>query len=209
MITRYVGALRRFALVALLLAPALSAAQPRRERADGPYGYGAGGAMGPALGQLGFGLLLALDIPPSGLDVGPRFTGELMYGLAQLSPQLRADLGGRLSFAYHGFSRDTEFFVGSGHTWILEVVPDLRLIFAASDRLAIYGDFGVGLAVIRDSFDGDGSNSGTEATFQIGPGLSYAIAPNLNFLAELRFDFYTRSGDGTFIALPTVGFQWH
>jgi len=203
MITRHVSALRRLALVALLLAPAISAAQPRRDRGEGAYGYGAGGAMGPALGQLGFGLFLALDIPPSGLDVGPRFTGELMYGLAQLSPQLRAELGGRLAYAYHSFSG------GGGSQWILEMVPDLRLIFAASDRLAIYGDLGVGFAVIRTSVDFVGSASDTEATFQIGPGISYALSPSLNFLAELRFDFYTRSGDGTFIALPTVGLQWH
>lgn len=201
---RHARNLGSLALAALLLAPALAHAQSRR--ADGPYGYGAGGATGPALGTLGGGLMVGLDIPPSGLDVGPRFSGELMYGLAQLSPQLRADLGARLAFAYHGFSG------GGGNQWLLDVVPDVRLILAVSDKLALYGDVGVGFSVIRTNVDafGGASATDTEATFQLTvPGLSYALSPTLNFLAELRFNFYTRSGDGTFITIPNVGLQWH
>jgi hypothetical protein len=45
------------------------------------------------------------------------------------------------------------------------------------------------------------------AAFELAPGLSYGLSPTLNLLAEIRFRFFT-SGDGTFIALPTIGFQW-
>jgi opacity protein-like surface antigen len=194
---------RSLALFALLLAPALTLAQTRRDRVDAQYGY-SGGAAGPAIGALGGGLMVGLDIPPSGLDVGPRFTGELMYGTAQLAPQLRADLGARLAFAYHGFSG------GGGNQWLLDVVPDLRLLLAVSDKLAIYGDVGVGFSIIRTNVDFAGSATDTEATFQLTvPGLSYALSPSLNLLAELRFNFYTRSGDGTFITIPNIGLQWH
>jgi hypothetical protein len=162
------------------------------------FGYPAFGAL-LFLNGVGFGLFAGLDIPsPDGFDVGPRFGAELMYGLADLAPQLRADLGVRASFAYH----DTFF----GSEWFFDVVPDLRLLVAATPRLALFGDLGVGIAVRRAS-DG-GSDTRTVASFVLGPGLSYALSPTLNLLAEIRFNFYT-GGEGTFIALPSLGFQWH
>jgi len=193
MTPRLAKALRHLALAALLAAPALASAQRH-----GASGFG--GSQGPPLEGVSVGLLAGLDIPsPAGLDVGPRFTGELMYGLADLTPQLRADLGGRLSFAYHN-----EF---AGDLWLFDVVPDLRLLVGVTPRLSIYGDLGVGIAVVRASGNGR-SATDTVATFQLGPGISYALSPSLNLLAEIRFNFYT-GGDGTYVALPTLGFQWH
>lgn len=197
MTPRPAKALRRLALFALLAVPALASAQPRTARGASSFG----GSQGPALDGVGFALLAGLDIPsPNGLDVGPRFTGELMYGLADLTPQLRADLGARLSFAYHN--------ANFGDLWLFDVVPDLRLLIGVTPRLSFYGDLGIGLAVIRQSVNGLGSATDTVATFQLGPGISYALSPTLNLLAEIRFNFYT-GGDGTYIALPTIGFQWH
>jgi opacity protein-like surface antigen len=202
---RHAHALRRAALVALLLAPVLASAQAR-----GHVASTGGGALGPAVGTVGVGVLAGLDIPsPSGLDVGPRFTGELMFGLSDMTPQLRADLGVRASFAYHNadFVFVGPFVRSSGEEWLLDIVPNLRLALGATPRLAVYGDLGVGLAVLRAS-GGGFSETDTAATFQIGPGISYALSPTLNLLAEIRFNFYT-GGHGTFIALPTLGFQWH
>jgi opacity protein-like surface antigen len=183
---------RHLVLAALLAVPALAAAQPR--------GSGFGGSQGPALEGVSLALLAGLDLPSqAGLDVGPRFTGELMYGVADLTPQLRADLGGRLSFAYHN--------ANFGDLWLFDVVPDLRLLVGLTPRLSLYGDLGVGIAVVRFS-DNIGSGTHTVATFQLGPGISYALSPKLNLLAEIRFNFYT-GGEGTYTALPTLGFQWH
>jgi opacity protein-like surface antigen len=194
MLTRPVSALRRLAPLALLLAPALALAQARGGRV-------ASGATGPALDNVGVSLIAGLDIPsPSDLDVGPRFGVELMYGLSDMAPQLRADLGVRASFAYH----NADF----GSQWSFDVIPDLRLLVGATPRLALFGDLGVGIGVIRHNVDVAGfSDTHTVAAFVLGPGLSYALSPTLNLLAEVRFHFYT-GGEGTFIALPSIGFQW-
>src|SRR5919197_4613681 len=131
MTPRHAHALHRVALVALLLVPVLASAQAR-----GHVASAGGGALGPAVGTVGVGVLAGLDIPsPSGLDVGPRFTGELMFGLSDMTPQLRADLGVRLSFAYHN--------ANFGSEWLLDVVPDLRLALSATPRLAVYADVGI------------------------------------------------------------------
>jgi opacity protein-like surface antigen len=167
--------------------------------------------LGPAIGQTSFALLLALDIPPSGYSVGPRFSGELMYGFSDLAPQLRLDLGARASFAYH--SLDVPSFVtGSGSIWVLDVVPDAKLRFAVTDQLGVYGDFGLGLALLRSSAtSGAFSDSSTDLAFaiQFGAGAAYALTPNINLLGEIRFDIYTKTGTGTFIALPTIGLEIH
>jgi hypothetical protein len=194
MTRRPVLRLEQIVIAVLLLAPALAAAQPRGRGSLG------GGAMGPAVDGLGFELLAGLDIPsPAGLDVGPRFTAGLMYGLADMTPQLRADLGVHASFAYHN--------AAFGSEWDFDVVPDLRLVVGVTPRLALYGDLGLGIAVLRDSVNSGGSFTDTVAVFELAPGLSYSLSPTLNLLAEVRFKFLT-GGDGTFIGLPTVGFQW-
>lgn len=159
--------------------------------------------MGAPLGGTAGGFVLGLDIPPSGLDVGPRFTGELMFGFNQLSPSLRLDLGARTSFAYHSFDG------GGGSMWVWDVVPDVKLIGSVTPTLAFYGDFGAGLAVFHNSVDFGGSDTTLNATFQLGGGASYAISPTVNLIGEIRFDFYTKSGEGTFIAFPSIGLQFH
>jgi hypothetical protein len=195
MTRRHALRLHQIVLAVLLLAPALATAQSRR------YSGAGGDAMGPAVDTLGFELAVGLDVPsPSGLDVGPRFTAALMYGLSDMTPQLRADLGVRASFAYHS----ADF----GSEWDFDVIPELRLVGGIAPRLALFGDIGVGIAVLRASNDFGGSATDTVAVFELAPGLSYALSPTLNLLAMIRFNFFT-GGDGTFITLPTIGFQWH
>jgi opacity protein-like surface antigen len=163
--------------------------------------------LGPSIGQTSYGLLLALDLPPSGYSVGPRVSGELMYGFTDLAPQLRADLGARASFAYHSLDRPAGF-TGSGSLWLLEVVPDAKLRFAVTEELGVYGDVGLGLALLRASSD-FGSSTDLAFTIQFGAGVAYAMTPNINLLGELRFDVYTKTGTGLFVAIPTVGVELH
>lgn len=200
----------------LLLTPALSradassttlatatAATPMRSLISSPI-------LGPAIGQLSYGALFGLDIPPSGYNVGPRLSGEMMYGFVDLAPQLRLDLGARASFAYHGI--DTGFSGISASFWLLDVVPDARLRFALTDVLGVYGDAGLGLAYEHASasaFGSSGSSNDIDLTVQFGAGVAYAIAPNINLLGEVRFSIYTRNGTGTFITLPAVGLEFH
>ncbi len=158
--------------------------------------------LGAPVGAWSFSPQFALDIPPGGYDAGPRLTFEGMYGASDLAPSVRLDIGIRGSFAYHGFSR------GGGSTWILEGVPDVKLRFAASDRVGLYGDFGIGLAVLHTSVDFDGSDNTMAAAIQFGFGLAYALNPRMNLIGEVRFDIYTKSGSSTFIALPTIGLEF-
>jgi opacity protein-like surface antigen len=202
---------RRVSLLALLLAPALGSAQARSGRASAATSAGGSSAVGAPLGAYDYSFLLALDLPPSGFSVGPRFTGEIMYGYADVAPQARVDLGLRGSFAYHSADFDSSL-------WIFEVVPDAKLVYALSPQLAVYGDVGLGLALLHLSgvtvntpFQTITTDSDTTVALaiQFGGGVALAVAPNMNLLGEIRFDFYTRSGSSTFVALPTIGLQWH
>jgi len=197
---------RLSAVTMLVLAPALALAAPARTSRAMDYSAANSPALGGAPGALDFSAQLALDIPPSGYSVGPRFTGEVMYNLMDLAPQLRLSLGGRGSFAVHGGD-----FVS---LWLIEGVPDAKIKFAVNDIFAVYGDFGLGFAIIHSSVDFPGTTASTSddtlaVAIQFGGGVSYAISPTINLLGELRFNVYTRDGSSTFIALPTVGVQWH
>jgi opacity protein-like surface antigen len=194
------------ALAALLLSPAFAAAQTRTSGARVSSGTDTP-AFGAALGAYDYSLLLGLDLPPSGLSVGPRLTGEVMFGYADVAPQARLDLGLRGSFAYHS----GDF---NGSLWILEAVPDAKLQLALSPQLALYGDVGLGLALQHSSVDvplflggGSASDDTLALAIEFGGGVSYALSPNLNLLGEVRFNFYT-SGSSTFVTLPTIGLQW-
>ncbi|MFL5263121.1 MAG: outer membrane protein [Anaeromyxobacteraceae bacterium] len=200
---------RGVSLLALLLAPALGSAQARGTRTA--TSAGGSSAIGAPLGAYDYSFLLALDLPPGGFSVGPRLTGEIMYGYADVAPQARVDLGLRGSFAYHSADFDSSL-------WIFEVVPDAKLVFALSPQLAVYGDVGLGLALLHlsgvtvttpfQTFTTD-SDTTVALAIQFGGGVAVAVAPNMNLLGEIRFDFYTRSGSSTFVALPTIGLQWH
>jgi opacity protein-like surface antigen len=192
-------------LVVLAFGPGFATAAPA-VRSPPPKVFSNSPALGGSIGALDFAGLLALDIPTeSALTIGPRITGEGMYNLMDIAPQLRLAVGGRGSFAYHSGDFDASF-------WLLDFVPDAKLKFALMDELALYGDLGMGLAYIHGSA-GDLSDSTASFTAQFGFGVSYAVTPNLNLLGEVRFDFYTAApggGDTSHsIAVPTVGLQWH
>ncbi len=200
--------------LAICLLPALASAQTRSRSATtaAPVSTRGSPVLGAPIGAFDYGLLLGLELPPSGLSVGPRITGEMMYGFMDLGPQLRLDLGGRASFAYHGGD--------SVSTWLVDAVPDAKLRFAVSDLLGVYGDVGLGLGLLHSSgvdvpsglagLPGfSGSDSTIALTFQVGGGATYAISPTMNLLGEVRLNVYTRSGSSTFLVLPAVGIQWH
>jgi len=163
-------------------------------------------ALGAGIGALDFAGLLALDIPTeSAASIGPRITGELMYNVMDLAPQLRLAVGARGSFAYHSFDPNGSF-------WLLEGVPDAKIKFALNDMFAVYGDLGMGLSFQHLSVDVgafSASDNTLSFTVQFGAGAAYAITPNLNLLGEVRFNLYTRSGGTHTIAVPTVGVQYH
>jgi opacity protein-like surface antigen len=171
-------------------------------------------ALGAPVGDLDYSLLLGLDVPSSIYHLGPRLIAEGMYGYMDLSPQTRLKLGGRASFAYHGSDID------GVSTWFIEAVPDAKIEYAFMQNAAVYGDFGLGLALVRynapdfqEPFPPFETVSATSTdlalTFQFGGGMSYAVSPTMNVLAEVRVSLYTKSNYAAFWTIPTVGLQWH
>lgn len=167
-------------------------------------------SLGPEIGQLGYSGLVSLELAPSGLDVGPRFAFEAMYGFVDLAPQLRLDLGARASFGFHSGGGDVSL-------WLADIVPDAKIRYALTDQLGVYGDLGLGLALMHTSVPDfvinnvtySASSTDLALTFQLGAGVAYAVTPNINLLGEIRFDFYTKSDLGTFISIPTIGLEFH
>jgi opacity protein-like surface antigen len=167
-------------------------------------------ALGAPVGAADYSFLLSLEIPPSAYSIGPRFTGEMMYGYMDLSPQLRLSVGGRLAIGIHGGDHAS--------TWLFDAVPDAKLKYSVMPALAVYGDLGVGLAFLHTSVDipasagfpgASASDDSLALTFQFGGGVSYAVSPTVNLLGEIRFNFYTKSGAATFVSIPTIGLQFH
>jgi hypothetical protein len=199
--------LKRFGIavvaVALLSVPALSRADtsdmvlksslgaPARSLMSAP-------ALGPEIGQMSWSILGGLQIPPSGGDVGPRASVELMWGAFDLAPQLRLDIGGRVSFSYHG--------AGGANIMIFDAVPDVKLRWAVADSFGIYGDVGAGLGYYTVSNSGP---NGLAFTFQFGGGVAYAVTPNINLLGEIRLNVLTGDADGLYVAIPQIGIEFH
>jgi hypothetical protein len=201
-----VNTMKRSALLlALALAPVAAFAQPLDLRLDDgggarSYYHGGRASLGAPVGAWSFEPQIALSIPDKNLDVGPRITLEGMYAAVDLAPSVRLDVGPRGSFAYHSFD--------FGSFWVFDMLPDLKLRFAASDRVGLYGDFGVGLGIEHWSVDGGGSDTHATATVQFGFGADFALSPGLNLTTEVRFNFYTRSGSPTLISIPTIGLEF-
>ncbi len=208
---------------ALVLVPALAHAQAGG--AGVPVSLIGSPVLGPSIGRMSWSGFVSLDLPPSGLSVGPRIAAEGMYGFMDLAPQLRLDLGARASFAYHSAQ---DLFVpvananATGSQWLIDVVPDAKLRYAVNDQLGVYGDVGLGLALMQSSVDfppfttGGTSFPATSSsdttlafTIQFGAGVAYAVTPRINVLGEVRFDVYTKSGSGLFVSIPTVGLEFH
>lgn len=191
-------------LLALALAPLAARAEPLALQLDdgggARYRGGYSPSLGAPVGTWSFQPQIGLSIPDSVYDVGPRITLEGMYAAVDLAPKVRLDIGPRGSFAYHSFD--------GGSLWVLDFLPDLKLRFAPSDRVGLYGDFGVGLGIMHWGFDFDGSETRATATFQFGFGAAFAVSPGLNLTTEVRFNFYTRSGSPTLITIPTIGLEF-
>jgi opacity protein-like surface antigen len=186
--------------LAAALAPAAASAAPGTAVVSS-----ASPSLGAPVGALDFSGLLSLEIPPSFYTVGPRFSAEVMYSVMDLAPNARLKLGGRAAIAYHSGDFNSSL-------WLFDAVPDVKIVFAPTDLLALYGDVGLGLAVIHVSQDtpfGTASDTSLALAFQIGGGVAYALNPAVNLLGEVRFDVYSRSGSSTFVSIPTVGLQFH
>ncbi len=156
-----------------------------------------------AAGKLAFAPFVALDIPTaSGVSIGPRIGGELMYGVGEVAQKMHLDIGPRASFTYNG---------GDASLWTLDVLGTARLSYLVNKGLSVYGEAGLGLGYYHVSVDflgGSVSDSGIMFDILFAPGIIYAITPTMNLLGEVGIWINAKDGVGTHIAIPTIGVQW-
>lgn len=171
------------AALVLVLVPSVASAQRR------------GGA---SAGQLEIGGEVGLTIPfDSGFGVGFKLAPEGFFFLPQFSPGLSLGVGGQLAFDLHPFP-------DAGTFWFLDIVPMGRLRYALNPKTAIYGDLGMGLAMLHYSVSvGPFSASDTTAAFmlKLGGGAEFKMNDKMSITAGPAFNFYLKSGGTTTLSL--------
>jgi hypothetical protein len=150
-------------------------------------------------GAWNVGAFGALDIPTfSGSGVGPRGGAEALYGIGRIGEGLYLDVGPRAAIAYD---------VGAVDVFPFEILAAGRLSYAATPKLALYGEAGFGIGIYHASTTG-ASDSGSYFSMLFAPGFIYALNSRMNLLGEVGFWINAKSGLGTHVAVPTVGVQW-
>ena len=159
------------AALALAVAPALAAAQ--------------GGEVGSLKlgGSIG---LFASSFDTTGVQL--RLDGT--YTFSELQPRLYLEGAGHLAAMF-----------GSNDVSVWEAVPKARLRYALSDQLSVYGDVGLGLAILHVSIPdifGGGSENTLSAIIRFAGGVLYAIRPDKIWLTlePVGINVYTASGSG-------------
>jgi hypothetical protein len=175
------------AVLVLALVPGLAAAQTATaERAGDTLKLTLGSApgtvleMAPAAAARGPGSDVGSVALGGTLGFGAgdfttfKLNGDLQYGVAEIAPKAFFDLAGHIGF-------------GFGDLFVFEVVPKGRFRFALDNRLSLYGDFGIGFAIIHNSgvdvlnpfpppiFISAGSYTDTFGIFRFGFGLQYKL----------------------------------
>lgn len=167
------------AALVVALAPGLATAQSAES--GGPSEVGTlrfGGTLGLALGD-----------QFTGFGIKPQFS----YTAAELDRNLYLDIAGHIGFTLGG---------GSGYSaHYYEVVPAARLRYAVSPKVALYGDFGFGLAILRISDDDtDTSDTFTGAVLRFPFGIHWSVTPKIDVIFEpAGFNVYFNSDDNRFI----------
>lgn len=161
------------------------------------------------VGRLEYSGGLGLAIPfESGVNAGFKLAGGAFYGLQTLKPGLVLQVGGTVGWTYNGYASPLD---GSLNT--IDLLPTARLRLAVQPRLFVYGDGGLGLAIVHARitvpgvppippfFPGSPSTtaSSTDAALliKLGGGIGYDIQPNLSLTFEPAFNIYVKSGSIT------------
>ena len=166
--------------VALAAAPALAAAQGGSIISDVGT-FTVGGSLGLFASSFSTGVALHLDAA---------------YTFSELQPRLYLEGAGHLGAMF-----------GSHDISVWEAIPKLRLRYALTDPLSIYGDAGLGLAILHASQQEQDTPAGkvvvresdTTAALLIrfAAGVQYAIEANIYLTLEpVGLNIYTASGSG-------------
>jgi opacity protein-like surface antigen len=155
------------------------------------------------IGRFEFEGGLGLAIPfESGMNTGFKLGAGAFYGLQTLGHGLVLQVGGSIAWTYNGVPSPLE---GSFNT--VDLVPTARLRYAVDKKLFVYGDGGLGLAVIHSSFTFpppfpgfptvSGSSTNAALLIKLGGGIGYELQPRLSLVFEPAFNIYARSGSFT------------
>ncbi|BDG07804.1 hypothetical protein [Anaeromyxobacter paludicola] len=181
------------AAACLLAGPAFAGDYDLRATPDLYAGSGAGAhrAAGSDYWQIAPRLELAIPLSDDGLSSGPKMGVEALYAFGEIAPKLDLDAGGRFSFTY------------VDPISIFELVPEARLSTPIGPRLKLYGETGLGLALLT----GGGDNS-LAGVLRFGFGGTYALSNKVNLLVEpLGFNIYLKSGSHTIMNVA-IGLQF-
>jgi hypothetical protein len=200
--------------LALALGPAAASAQtartgttPASKTAAAPAQRQPARAMAPSadaalIGRFEFEGGLGLAIPfESGMNTGFKLGAGAFYGLQTLGHGLVLQVGGTVGWTYNGYPSPLD---GSINT--IDFLPTARLRYAIDPKLFVYGDGGLGLAVIHSSFTFptlpgfptiSGSSTDAALLIKLGGGIGYQLQPRLSLVFEPAFNIYARSGGFT------------
>ena len=144
-------------------------------------------------------LLLGAGFPFSS---GPAwFRGQLRLAvpITEIEPRLRFEVVPLLGY---GWTTSQGAFSSTSTAHGFEVVPLARLRFLATERLHVYGDFGVGAIHYRFTLDmaplGRASGMSTGAAFRLHAGLEYAVSDRLAITVEPVNLLFQTATEGTF-----------
>ena len=150
------------------------------------------------------------EIPPADNRVGIRLSGAGLVALPDLAAPWRLELGVRGSVAVHELV-PTVGVTRPVHRWsrLVDVVPTARVTWAGGDRLAFYGEYGLGLFYVfyYDHFV-EAPTDIFSFTVQLAGGARWALGPHLGLVGELRAAVYAKSGGNLFVA-PMLGVEFH
>jgi len=185
---------------ALLPMAALAQAKKAPTPTPAPRAATAAPAASPMVGrwELGFGVGLATPLE-TGIDTGFKSAFQGFYGLASLTPTTTLQLGGSAGWSYNG--GPLRYALHS-----FDLLPVGRLRAQVAPSLVLFGDFGLGLAVLRTSQDvplGPGgalvpqTTTDTSAIIRLGGGLGFDLGRQWSLSLEPAFCIYARSSSVT------------
>jgi hypothetical protein len=129
------------------------------------------------------------------------FRGQLRASIPilELEPRLRFDVVPSLGY---GWTSARGAFSSTSTAHGFELVPLARLRLQATERLHVYGDFGVGVVHYRIALEvpgittADGSSTG--AAFRLHAGVGYAVTERLAVTVEPLNLLFQTASEGTF-----------
>jgi hypothetical protein len=140
--------------------------------------------------------LLGLAIPfDSGVSTGLALRGGALVPFRRIAPNLLLELGAELGFTYHGLSP------ADGSVMYFDLLPKVRLVAPLNEKVALYGDGGLGLGLARASVNvplvGSQSDTSLALLLKLAGGAGLEVAPHLSLVGELGLYVYVKSGSAT------------